>query len=201
MKEPIFVKPVQQLPVIDLKVVPWNYKKTAVVYQGKEIVEEVDEAGGLKRSGRCYSPEELRKGKMAENTQVPLKKAVTEEENAEFLKKLKVPDYSIVEQLKKMPAQISLLSLLLHSEEHRLVLNKVLNEAHVPKETTVNQLENMARRVFESNAITFTNDELPKEGAGHNKALHLTVTCEGYYVKRVMIDGGSGVDICPLSTL
>lgn len=89
-----------------------------------------------------------------------------------------------MEQLKKTPAQISLLSLLLHSEEHRLVLNKVLNEAHVPKET-----------------ITFTNDEFPKEGAGHNKALHLTVTCEGYYVKRVMIDGGSGVDICPLSTL
>ena len=121
---------------------------------------------------------------MSENIQVPLKKAVTEEENAEFLKKLKVPDYSVMEQLKKTPAQISLLSLLLHSEEHRLVLNKVLNEAHVPKET-----------------ITFTNDEFPKEGAGHNKALHLTVTCEGYYVKRVMIDGGSGVDICPLSTL
>ncbi|XP_015075319.1 uncharacterized protein LOC107019300 [Solanum pennellii] len=152
-----------ELPVFDSKVVPWNYNKTAVVYRGKEIVKEVDEAGGLTRSGRCYSPEELRKGKMTENIDVPLKKAVTEEENVEFLKKLKVPDYSVVEQLKKTPAQISLLSLLLHSEEHRLVLNK--------------------------------------EGAGHNKALHLTVTCEGYYVKRVMIDGGSGVDICPLFTL
>ena len=81
------------------------------------------------------------------------------------------------------------------------MLNKVLNEAHVPKETTVNQLENMTRRVFESNAITFTNEVLPKEGAGHNKALHLIVTCEGYNVKRVMIVGGSGVDIYPLSTL
>ena len=59
----------------------------------------------------------------------------------------------------------------------------------------------MTKCVFESNIITFTNDELPKERVGHNKALHLTVTCEGYYVKRVMIDGGSGVDICPLSTL
>ena len=106
-----------------------------------------------------------------------------------------------MEQLKKMPAQISLLSLLLHSEEHRLVLNKVLNEEHMPKETTVNHLENMTKRDFESNAITLTNNELPKEGAGHNKALHLTLACESYYVKRVMIDGGSGVDICPLSTL
>ena len=134
---------------------------------------------------------------MTENIQVPLKKAV----NVELLKKVKVPKYSIVEQLKKSPAQILLLSLLLHSEEHRLVLSKVLNEACVSKETTINQLENMTKCIFESNAITFTNDELPKEGAGHNKALHLTVTCEGYYVKRVMIDGGLGVDICPLSTL
>ena len=110
LKEPISVKPVQQLLVIDSNIVPWNYNKTAVVYQGKEIVEEVDEAGGLTHSGRCYSLEELRKGKMAENTQVPLKKAVTGEENVEFLKKLKVPDYSVVEQLKKTPAQISLLS-------------------------------------------------------------------------------------------
>ena len=153
-----------------------------MVYQGKEIVEEVDEAGGLTRSGRCYSPEELRKGRMTENIQVPLKKTVIEEENVEFLKKLKVPDYSVVEQFEKMPTQISLLSLLLHSEEHRLVLNKVLNEAHVLKGTTLNQLENITKRVFESNAITFTNDELTKEGAGHNKTLHLTVTCEGYYV-------------------
>ena len=43
---------------------------------------------------------------MTENIQVPLKKAVTEEENVEFLKKIKVPYYSVVEQLKKTTAQI-----------------------------------------------------------------------------------------------
>ncbi|KAH0763564.1 hypothetical protein KY290_019637 [Solanum tuberosum] len=196
-----FVKHIRQLPVTDSKVVPWNYNKIVVVYRRMEIVEEVDEAGGLTRSGRCYSPEELRKGKMTQTIQVPFKKAVTEEEAEEFLNKIKVPDYSVVEQLKKTPAQISLLSLLLHSEEHRRVLNKILNEAHVSKETTVNQLEKMAKRIFESNTITFTDDKLPTEGAGHNRALLLTVKCEGHYVKRVMIDGGSGVDICPLFTL
>ncbi|KAH0746077.1 hypothetical protein KY285_007734 [Solanum tuberosum] len=77
LKEPIFVKPAQQLPVTDSKVVPWNYNKTALFYQGKEIFEEVDEAGGLTRSGRCYSPKQLRKGKMDQNIQIPLKKAVT----------------------------------------------------------------------------------------------------------------------------
>ncbi|XP_070004449.1 uncharacterized protein LOC142163400 [Nicotiana tabacum] len=41
----------------------------------------------------------------------------------------------------------------------------------------------------------------PLKGPPTTKLFILTVKCEGYYVKRVMLDGGSGVDICPLSTL
>ncbi|XP_070010314.1 uncharacterized protein [Nicotiana sylvestris] len=59
----------------------------------------------------------------------------------------------------------------------------------------------MAEQFFEVNRISYNQNDLPLEGATHNKALHLTVNCEGYYVKRVMLDGGFGVDICPLSTL
>lgn len=76
---------------------------------------------------------------MTRNIQIPLKKIFVEEDAEEFLKNRKVPYYSVVEQLKKKThAQISLLSLPLYSEEHHLVLNKILNEAHVPKETTLN---------------------------------------------------------------
>ncbi|KAH0698760.1 hypothetical protein KY284_012975 [Solanum tuberosum] len=42
--ELIFVKPVQQLPITDSKVIPWNYNKIVVIYRGKEIIEVVDEA-------------------------------------------------------------------------------------------------------------------------------------------------------------
>ncbi|XP_070005898.1 uncharacterized protein [Nicotiana sylvestris] len=59
----------------------------------------------------------------------------------------------------------------------------------------------MEERFFTFNQISFSKNDLPPEGAAHNKALHLTVKCERYYVKRVMLDGGSGVDIFPLSTL
>ncbi|XP_070028851.1 uncharacterized protein [Nicotiana sylvestris] len=59
----------------------------------------------------------------------------------------------------------------------------------------------MANRFFEVNRISFTDDELPEEGAGHNMAFHLVVKCEGHYVKQVMVDGGSSVDVFPLSTL
>ncbi|XP_075101846.1 uncharacterized protein LOC142177273 [Nicotiana tabacum] len=79
------------------------------------------------------------------------------------------------------------------SDEHQKVLLKTLNEAYVPVETSVEQLERMAERFFEVNRISFSRDDLPQEGAAHNKSLHLTVKCEGYYMKRVMLDGGSGV--------
>ncbi|XP_075098019.1 uncharacterized protein LOC142175335 [Nicotiana tabacum] len=199
--EPVVIRPVAQLLVTNTKAISWNYNKTVMTYKGKEIVEETGEIGGLTRSGRCYSPEELRKAKQARESHLPVKEPVAEKEAEEFLKKMKLQDYSIIDQLRKTPAQISLLSLLLHSEEHRRVLIKTLNEAYVSEKTTVNHLEKMAERFFEVNRITFSDDDLPEEGAGHNRALHLMVKCEGHYVKGVMIDGGSSVDVCPLSTL
>ncbi|KAF3682534.1 putative actin-like [Capsicum annuum] len=78
---------------------------------------------------------------------------------------MKLQEYSIIDQLKKTPVQISLLYLLLHSKEHRDIILKVLNEAYVPREITVNQLEKMVGKSFKVNQISFSDDELPVEGA------------------------------------
>nr|XP_016502284.1 PREDICTED: uncharacterized protein LOC107820508 [Nicotiana tabacum] len=53
----------------------------------------------------------------------------------------------------------------------------------------------------EANMITFRRDELHVEGASHNKALHIIVKCMDKVVSQVLVDGGSGVNIFPLSTL
>lgn len=72
---------------------------------------------------------------------------------------------------------------------------------YVPDTTMMEKLERMAERFFEVNKISFSDSELPTDGAGHNRALHLTVKSEGHYVKRVMHDGVSVIDIFPLSSL
>ena len=72
---------------------------------------------------------ELRKTK---NDQIKIKSPVTEGEEEGFLRTMKLLDYSVVEQLRKTPAQISLLSLLIHSDEHRKAVMKIFNEAQVP---------------------------------------------------------------------
>lgn len=76
------------------------------------------------------------------------------------------------------------------------MLLKTLNESYILDEMTAAQLERMTERFFEVNNISFSNNELPVEKSTHNKALHLIVKCEWYYVKRVMLDDVSGVDIC-----
>ena len=82
------------------------------------------EIGGLTRSGRCFTPEKLEKqrkakGKEGVDVTEEINKPVTEEETNEFLKLMKHSEYSVVEKLKKTPARISLLSLILSSKAHR----------------------------------------------------------------------------------
>ena len=49
--------------------------------------------------------------------------------------------------------------------------------------------------------ITFHEDELPPEGLSHNKILHITVQFDDKFIAKVLIDGGSSLNICPLTTL
>ena len=122
---PVIIRPVSQLPMTNPKAIPCNYKPTIVTYKGKEVAEEIDEVGGITRSGRCYVPMELRKTK---NDQIQVKSLVTEGEAGEFLRKMKLSDYSVVEQLRKTQPQFSLLCLLIHADEHRKTLMKILTK-------------------------------------------------------------------------
>uniref|UniRef100_A0A2N9IAZ7 Retrotransposon gag domain-containing protein n=1 Tax=Fagus sylvatica TaxID=28930 RepID=A0A2N9IAZ7_FAGSY len=93
------------------------------------------------------------------------------------------------------------LSLLLASESHRKALLKVLNEAYVPEDITGPSFENMVTSILVTNQLTFSDDELPPEGRGHTKALYISVKTNDRIVSRVLIDNGSALNVCPLSTL
>ncbi|XP_070035327.1 uncharacterized protein [Nicotiana tomentosiformis] len=82
-------------PPIDVEA---NQKKQKVIvtYKGKEVEEEVNKTRVLTRSGRCFTPDELRKANPFKDDHIPVKKPVTEEEAEEFLKKMKMQDYSII---------------------------------------------------------------------------------------------------------
>ena len=138
---------------------------------------------------------------MGKAVEDPLKKKITEGEVEDFLRIIKNSEDGVVKQLNKMPTHISVLSLLLASEVHRKALVKVLNKAHVPEDITTPSFENMVTAVLATNQLTFSDDELPPKGRGHVKALHITVKTRERIVAKVLIDNGSALNVCPMSTL
>ena len=125
--------------------------------KAREIGQCYNENGRNARSGQCYAPINLGtreresftknggikiaapKGKDKE----PINEPVTEEEANEFLKFIKHSEYSIVKQLHKLPAKISLLALMMNSEPHREVVLKVLKQAYVPHNASIEKIDRL----------------------------------------------------------
>ncbi|XP_052485093.1 uncharacterized protein LOC105779112 [Gossypium raimondii] len=168
----------------DSKKVPWNYDYNVTIPGKKSLVNASGEDEGFyTRSGKCYDP------------------PVTKNEAREFLKFLKHSEYSVVKQLHKQPARISVLELLISSEIHRNALIKVLNETYVAHDISVNKLDRLVNNISADNFIFFNDDEIPPGGRGTTKALHITARCGEYALAGVLIDNGSALNVLPLSTL
>ena len=64
------------------------------------------------------------------------------------MKTIRKADYSVIQQLKKSPTQISILALLQSFEVHREALLKVLKETHVSTGITDSSFEGMVSFVL-----------------------------------------------------
>ena len=87
------------------------------------------------------------------------------------------------------------------SEPHRALLVKVLNEAHVAQDISVEGFGGLVNNITANNYLAFTEEEIPAEGRGHNKALHVSIKCMDHVVAKVLIDNGSSLNVMPKSTL
>ncbi|XP_012477638.1 uncharacterized protein LOC105793260 [Gossypium raimondii] len=214
-------RPVERLQKInhpvDKKKVPWNYDCNVTIPGERNLINasvESNDNGFYTCSGRRYdlatskaepikekAPVVERKKEKAVRLESPVNEPVTESEAREFLKFLKHSEYSVIEQLRKQPTRISVLTLLLSSEVHRNALMKVLNETYVANDISVNKLDRMVGNISADNFIFFNDDEIPSRGMGSTKALHITTHCKGYTLLGVLIDNGSSLNVLPLSTL
>ncbi|XP_057969502.1 uncharacterized protein LOC131158651 [Malania oleifera] len=158
--------------------VPWKYECEAYIEGSTSNIAGVK---GITRSGRVYMPDSSKTNRQnAGEPDRAVKSPISNGEAEEFLKIIKHSEYNIVDQLKKMPAHISVLSLLLNSETHREALLKVLNQAYIPHDISVDKFNHVIGSLAASNYITFTDEEIPPEGQGHNKALHISTKCKDH---------------------
>ncbi|XP_027169433.1 uncharacterized protein LOC113769160 [Coffea eugenioides] len=199
ISEPAILEFPEQMPVNNLQEVPWNYEESSLLIGGKDCLKE--DISTIIRSGKIVGNSDIDVQSRAKVKSPTPKPRVSENEAVDFLKMLKRSEYKIVEQLDRMPAQISFLNLLLTSELHREALLKILNEAQVPKDIPVDKFSNIVGNVLAANHITFSDDDLTAEGIGHNRALYISVRCNGKLLPRVLVDNGSALNICPWNTL
>ncbi|XP_014621683.2 uncharacterized protein LOC114381585 [Glycine soja] len=181
---------------------------------------------GITRSGRVFAPPSLSiqlantkgKARMTEGQNVKVipvpdedvpmkdlsegregcgKKEVSLEEADEFLRIIQQSEFKVIEQLNKIPARVSLLELLMSSEPHRALLVKVLNEAHVAQDISVEGFGGIVNNITANNYLTFAEEEIPAEGRGHNMALHVSVKCMEHVMAKVLIDNDSSLNVMP----
>ena len=191
--------------------------RTASSHKIKQETSVNDIAGtrGMTRNGRCYAPinsgakegeKSIEKGGVKitvprEKDKEVINDLVTEAEVNEFLKFIKHSKYSIVEQLHKMPAKISLLTLMLNSEPHKEAMLKVLKHAYVLHNALVDKIDRLVGNIMMDNYISFSDNEIPPNGRGSTKALHITTKVKDCTLPKVLIDNGSSLNVRPLSIL
>ena len=106
----------------------------------------------------------------------------------------------MVDQLSQTPTKISILSLLKSSEAHKMALLKFLDNSYVAEDITINQLDAAISDLNDGSSLLFTDVDLPPNGGNHNMALHISVTCGGTTLARVLVDTGSALNVIPKTT-
>lgn len=113
------------------------------------------------------------------------------DDNDEVLRLIKKSEFNVVEQLLQTPSKIYVLSLLMNSEAQREDLQKVLEEAYVEHDVTVDQFDHIVANITSCNNLSFYDKELLEEGRNHNLALHISINCKEDALSNVLIDIGS----------
>lgn len=107
----------------------------------------------------------------------------------------------MVDQLLQTQSEIYVLSFLLNSKAHRKALLKVLGQACVNPDVTVDQFDHVVRNIMSCNTLRFFENELPAEGKNHNNTLYISMGCEKDSLSHVLVDIVSSLNVMSKFTL
>ncbi|XP_058770183.1 uncharacterized protein LOC131643835 [Vicia villosa] len=220
---PLVIYPSGPIPYTSDKAIPYKYNAT-MLEEGREVpipdVPSVDNIAGMSRvtrSGRVFAPSSQKRVEIPVSEQVPVRNPMVDYEpsfvegqssgtNAgtsddEILKLIKKSEYKVVDQLLQTPSKISVLSLLACSPVHREALMKILDQAFVDHDVTTDQFGEIVGNITAYNNLSFSDEDLPREGRNHNLALHISMNCKSDALSNVLVDTGSSLNVMPKSTL
>ena len=171
----------------------WGILPKGVAELKKRVLE--NNVANITRSGKHYKPSFLENDHpskdLAEGSKPvePRGKEDKEEEDR------------VLMQLKKTQAYESMWGLLMASQKHRKAPLDVLNGKELPIETTPQEVLSLMGVEGSSHPfLSFSDEDLPPEGASHTRPLQITVECMGAKVPMVLINNEFALNVCPFRT-
>ncbi|KAI5413512.1 hypothetical protein KIW84_057907 [Lathyrus oleraceus] len=211
------------VPYSSDKVIPYQYNAT-MVKDGQEVllptissIISIIDVTKVTRSGRVFGPvfpKNVEVCLVGKKVEVPALDPVSApkcqsgessnlkpNDDDELLRLIKKSEFNVVEQLLQTPSKILVLSLLMNFEAHREALQRVLEQAFVEHDGTVDQFDHIVANITSCNNLSFYDEELPEKGRNHNLALHIFMNCKDDALSNVLVDTGSLLNVLPKSTL
>ena len=71
----------------------------------------------------------------------------------------------------------------------------------MPHNALIEKIDRLVGNVMMDNYISFNDDQIPPNGRGSTKVLHITTKVKDCTLPKVLIDNGSSLNVMPLSTL
>lgn len=133
----------------------------------------------MTRSGRYFKPPHLDQPE-----------ASGKDKEVEKQKEKQLEEEAVLKQLKKIQADISIWGLLMASRVHRQAVLSAMEKAKLSIDTIPEQLVGLVFPRGATPMLTFSDKELPPEGANHNKPLYIFVECRNKWIPLVLVDIG-----------
>ncbi|KAF5933166.1 hypothetical protein HYC85_029337 [Camellia sinensis] len=145
----------------------------------------IGEVDHMTRSGQYFKPPHLDQPETSRK-----------DKEAERQKEKLLEEETVLKQLKKIQVDISIWGLLMASRVHRQAVLSAMDRAKLSIDTTPEQLVGLVFPGGASPTLTFTDKELPPEGANHNKPLYISVECRDKWVPVVLVNIGFAINVC-----
>ncbi|XP_050896675.1 uncharacterized protein LOC127103462 [Lathyrus oleraceus] len=207
---PLVIRLAGPTPYESDKVFPYKYSAT-MLEDGNEVpihslssVVNIADVSDVTQSGQVFSfvsprrIEDTLVGKKAQ-METPIGQSGQSSgvnqnyDHDEALKLIKRSEFNMVNQLLHTPSKIFVLSLLMNSKVHREALYKVLEKAYMDCDVTVGQLDGTVANITAHNNMSFSNEELFKQGRNHNLDLHISMNCQDV-MSNILVDTGSSLN-------
>lgn len=86
-------------------------------------------------------------------------------------------------------------------EAHWEALQKLLEQAYVDHDVTIGLFDGIMANITAYNNLSFSDEELPKQGRNHNLDLHISMNYQEDALSNVLVDIGSSLNVMSKSTL